>query len=41
MGYIVFYTCFLKYQAFEENSGDPSFNPEMGIVLLANNNTEI
>lgn len=41
MDYIAFYICFLKYQAFEENCGDVSFNPEMGIVLLANNNTEI
>lgn len=32
--------CFLKYQAFEENCGDLSFNPEMGI-LVVNNNTKI
>lgn len=29
MGYIVVYTCFLKYKAFEENCGDLSFNPEI------------
>lgn len=35
---MVFYTCSLKYHSFEENSGDLSLNPEMGLVLLANTN---
>lgn len=41
MCYIVVYTYFLKYQAFEENCEDLSFNAEMGRVVLAKNNTEI